>query len=358
MNRRTFMTTAAAGAFPGLLSPGCRRKHPDPTPVEGETSDDRWIRPANAEADPVWGIRGGIAVGLWPTKGPRGLIRMYTPYLGQAFPRMVNFIAVEPVVGGKRGQSELEVGLQSGRRGLEFTSNTPEEAAQGTFGTVIATTKPVAGIEMLSFYVATEPFRNGARPVLQVLFRSDRPHEVGFRIYSSQGGAQMDSCVLTATMGNYGRLRRLWLKGEVVDARKAWTDPKLDKLGFTRWRAWERERLVRTGGNVLVAATTDEADPAAAEYDQSVPKHWRFEGKPGTHYWRGPDVPGVVVRVNARPTYWGGGGPIPGGLAYENFELEAPFESGQEFWFGVTPEAPSALGFEEALGRNVTGGGA
>ena len=34
----------------------------------------------------------------------------------------------------------------------------------------------------------------------------------------------------------------------------------------------------------------------------------------------------------------GEGGPIPGGMSYENFELEAPFVQGQEFWFGVTPE--------------------
>ena len=211
-------------------------------------------------------------------------------------------------------------------------------------------------MEMLRFYVATEPFRNGARPVIRVIFRSDKPHEVGLQVHSAEGGAKMDSCVLTATMGNYGRLRRLWLRGEVVDSRKAWTDPKLDKLGFTRWRAWDRERLLKQDGKVIVAATSDEADPAKVEYDASVPKHWRFEGKPGTHYWRGPDVPGVVVRVNGRPTYWGGGGPIPGGMAYENFELEAPFAEGQEFWFGVSPWKPTEMGFDGAWEKNVTGG--
>jgi hypothetical protein len=343
MNRRTFISTTAAGAFPGLLALGCRRNAEKQRlrepPVE-------WIRPAEASADPVWGMNHDIAVGLWPTRGPGGLFRISTPYLGQAFPRMVNFIAVEPVVGGVRGQSELEVGLKSGKRGLEMTTgNTLEEAVLGTSGSAAGTIKHVDGADVLSFYLATEPFRNGARPVLEVLLSSFRPGEVGFRIHSAEGGAKMDSCVLTATMGNYGRLRRLWLKEEVVDSRKAWTDPKLDKLGFTKWRSWDRERLLRTDGKVLVAATSDEADPAAAEYDPSVPKHWRFEGKPGTHYWRGPDVPGVKVRVNARPTYWGGGGPIPGGLSYENFELEAPFESGQEFWFGVAPAEPTAMGF-------------
>ena len=30
-------------------------------------------------AEPTWGIKGGIAIGLWPHPGPRGLIRVYTP---------------------------------------------------------------------------------------------------------------------------------------------------------------------------------------------------------------------------------------------------------------------------------------
>jgi hypothetical protein len=63
----------------------------------------------------------------------------------------------------------------------------------------------------------------------------------------------------------------------------------------------------------------------------------------------------VVVRVNGRTTYWGGNAPIPGGVSYENFELEAPFTAGQEFWFGVTPEGPEALGFDPAWQKNLTG---
>jgi len=69
-----------------------------------------------------------------------------------------------------------------------------------------------------------------------------------------------------------------------------------------------------------------------------------------------PPWPGVVVRVNGRTTYWGKGGTIPGGTAYENFELEAPFAEGQEFRFGVTPDEPSTLGFDPAWGKNLTDG--
>jgi hypothetical protein len=263
---------------------------------------------------------------------------------------MVNFIAIEPVVRGVRGQSELEVGLESGKRGLEIRSgDTPADLAapRPSVNPAPGRIEQMDGVEALTFFLATEPFRNGARPVLQVAFRADRPHVVGFRVRSAEGGARMDSCVLTATMGNYGRLRRLWLRDEVVDSRTLWKAPKLDRLGFAPWRSWGRERLVRQDGQVVVAATSDEADPASASYDPAVPTHWRYEGKPATHSWRGPDVPGVVVRVNGRPTYWGRGGPIPGGMSYENFELEAPFAAGQEFWFGVTPEPPRGLGFSQ-----------
>ena len=47
------------------------------------------LRPAEGKAaEPTWGIKRGIAIGLWPNPGPRGLIRVYTPYLGQ--PRLTS----------------------------------------------------------------------------------------------------------------------------------------------------------------------------------------------------------------------------------------------------------------------------
>jgi hypothetical protein len=279
---------------------------------------------------------------------------VYAPYLGQKRPRVVNFISVEPVVKGVRAQSELDASDRDKEPGLAmWTGDTAAKAA-----TPRSPTAPARGrvgrdgeARTLTFYLATERFRNGARPVIEVVFRSDRPREVGFRLSAAAGSAAMDSCVLSATMGNYGRLRRLWLGGEVVDSRKLWPRFEPDRLGFAPWRAWGRDRLRRAHGSVVVAATSDEADPAAAEYDPKVRPHWRYEGKPATHYWRAADAKGLVARVNGRTEYWGNGGPIPGGVAYENFELEAPFADGQEFWFGVTPEGPESLGFDPATGR-------
>jgi hypothetical protein len=338
----------------------CRANDPAPEPLAEPVIDGPWLRPAQGRrAEPVWGVKGGLAVGLWPTSGPRGLLRIYAPYLGQRRPRMVNFISIEPTVRGARGQSELEVGSQGKQTGLAmWAADTP--AAAAVLGD--PTTPPpgrverLDGTQALTFCVATEPFRNGARPVVQVILRADHPHEVGLRVRAAEGSARMEACVLSATMGNYGRLRHLWLRGEVADSRKVWPDFRPDRLGFAPWRAWGRERLLKRDGFLLVAATTNESDLTRAEYDSKVPPHWRYEGKSATQYWRTADAEGAAVRVNGRTTYWGDGGKIPGGVAYENFELQVPFADGQEFWFGVTPEAPAKLGFNPDWLRNLTDG--
>jgi len=95
----------------------------------------------------------------------------------------------------------------------------------------------------------------------------------------------------------------------------------------------------------VVAATPDEPDPASAHYNAEVAPGWHYRGVRATQYWHARARPDLVVRVNGRQTYWGSRAAIPGGVAYENFELEAPFEPGQEFNFGITPEAPESLGF-------------
>jgi hypothetical protein len=73
-----------------------------------------WIRPSGAaDVKPILGIGGGMSVGLSPLPGPRGLIRIYTPYLEQPPGRIMNFIALEPIVNGRRCLSEL-----AGRGGI------------------------------------------------------------------------------------------------------------------------------------------------------------------------------------------------------------------------------------------------
>jgi hypothetical protein len=308
-----------------------------------------WIRPSGAVgAEPVWGFEKGIRVGLWPVGGPRGLIRVYAPYGGVEPPRVINFISVEPVARGSRGQSELETGLESARAGLEFrTADTMDEAAHPR-----STSNPAPGrIEMidgqatLTFFIVPEPFRNGSRPIVQVLLRKDRPREVTFRVFAAAGSAPMNACVLSATMGNYARLRRVWLWDQVAEASRVWPVFEPDALGFAPWKVWPRERLLRKGDELVVAATSDEADPELAAYEPGVNVHWHYQGRPATQYWRTGNAGGARAQVNGRITYWGSSSRIPGGVAYENFEVEAPFRAGQEFTFGVTPDGPERLGF-------------
>ena len=128
--------------------------------------------PANADAaQPVWGIEGGIAVGLWPMSGPRGLLRIHAPYLGQPVETMINFIAIEPVVGADRELSELESSVRDGVPGkamwsgddfeTEPRASEPWQPAQGRI-------MGRGDEEALVVYVFVERFANGAEPVVEL----------------------------------------------------------------------------------------------------------------------------------------------------------------------------------------------
>ena len=273
-----------------------------------------WRQPLKADDPLVWGSPGGLAVGIAPTPGPLGLLRIYAPYLSQPYPRMVNFIAIEPVVGGRRGFSELES------------------------RTMVAEKCQVRG-KTLSVRFSVETLANGAKPIIEVVFHADRPHEVALRCFAAPGSAPMERCILTATMGNYGRLRKLSLKDRVVEAKALWPTLAPDRLGFEPHRSFAAQELVTKGKDVVLAAETDEADLCAATYAPRTYHGWFYEGKPARHVWRTKNVAGLVARVNARRTYWMSDAAIPGGLAFENIELDAPFVSGQEFIFAIEPLA-------------------
>ena len=275
-------------------------------------TESRWRQPQGADDLPIWGHKEGLAVGIAPTPGPLGLLRIYAPYLNQPYPRMVNFIAVEPVVGGRRGFSELE-----------------NRAMQGFDCQVQGKT--------LSVRFSVETLANGARPIIEAVFHADRPHDVALRCFAAPGSAPMEHCILTATMSNYGRLRRLFLKDRVVEAKALWPEFAPDRLGFAPHRSFTASELVTQGREIVLAAESDEADLLAATYAPRTFKGWFYEGKPARHVWRTRNVPGLVARVNARRTYWRSDATIPGGLAFENIELDAPFVSGQEFTFAIEP---------------------
>lgn len=301
-----------------------------------------WLRPsAEFPAEPRWGFADGLQLGLYPLAGPRGLLRIYASYLGHPRDRLINFIAVEPIPAGTdaRGLSELEHSRLDDAPGKRFWSaDAPDDAtplpddrpARGVL-------EAVDGVEHLRVFVLVEPFDNGADVYIRLSFRVDRPHEVGLAAYRRDGSAALDYCILTATMGNFARLRRLQLAGRIVTPADLW--PGFSGAQFAPHARFPLAELIRdAAGDAVVWATPDEAEPQNAEYAASTADHWKYLGKRATQTWRAPSPDSrLEALVNGRHAYWASESPIPGGTSYENFEFAEPFRQGREFFFGIDP---------------------
>ncbi len=185
-----------------------------------------------------------------------------------------------------------------------------------------------------------ERFHNGAHPYLRLRFRSDHPHEVRIAAFMHDDSARIRHCVLTATMGNYARLRRLHLADRTVTSHELW--PGFHGHGFAPHKRFPLDRLMRSEeGHATIETTTDETNPQAANYAPGTFIGWKYQGLKAAQYWRCESPPDTLeVWVNARDEYWATRSPIPGGVSFENFELMAPFENGREIIFGVRPLQP------------------
>src|ERR1039458_10235056 len=147
-----------------------------------------WMHPdGSPSAKPIWGIPGGISVGLWPTPGPRGLIRIYTPYLHQSDGRIMNFIAVEPIVADVRGYSELERSedKQPGKQMWTASHVDPQNPPGPTSSPAPGTIAQDGTTQILSFYIVVERFQNGAKPIIKITLSLDRPDEVGLQTFAA-----------------------------------------------------------------------------------------------------------------------------------------------------------------------------
>ena len=180
-----------------------------------------------------------------------------------------------------------------------------------------------------------EKFDNGAHVRLVLSQRSDAPDELRLTVHAEPDSAPIQSCILTATMGNRARARQLWLKNGAVSSLKHFGD--YTGPDFTSKAFFTLSQLTRNvAGDVVAVITTDEADPSAVA--GQVPG-WEYRGAKVAQYWRKPASglsDSLQCAVNARFKYWLSQNPIPGGLAYENFELVEDFKDGQQSIFGVT----------------------
>ncbi|MEV0715029.1 hypothetical protein [Asanoa sp. NPDC050611] len=288
-----------------------------------------------AESSPRWGHADGLQIGLAPLPGPRGLLRVYAPYLGHDPDRVVNFIAVEPLPVGatERGFSELEWSALDGERGKRIGSAAEPSAAFGPLSPGV-----VSSSGELTVYLPVERFDNGAHVYVRARFSPDQPHSVAVAAFHHPDSVPLARLTLTATMGNWARLRRLSLGARTVTPAELW--PGFSGDGFTEHARFGPDSLGRdASGAVVVSATTDEASPASASYAPGTAAHWHYVGRTAVQSWRAesPD-PDLEVLVNGRACYWASSSPIPGGVSFENFEFGAAYRPGQEYVFSVTPD--------------------
>ncbi|MBO0981655.1 hypothetical protein IPV10_13965 [Microbacterium sp. SD291] len=251
----------------------------------------------------------------------------------------MNFIAVEPIPRGEteRGYSELEPStLDPGQNGKRLWS--ADDAASAERGDTPApargTIESVDGVETLTVWIGVERFDNGADVRVRVRFFADRPHEVEVAGFANAASVPLSTLVLTATMGNWARLRRLHLADRVVTPAELW--PGFSGTAFTEHGRFPLGALTRDGNAAVVSASGDEDDPWSVEYSADTATHWHFLGRRAVQTWRVEDPhPDLEVLVNARWAYWASASPIPGGPAYENFEIVEPFREGAAFRFSV-----------------------
>lgn len=281
-----------------------------------------------------------MVLAVWPSAlgegggGPRGLFRVGYSRGGRT--QLVNFIAVEPVdMAGRRGFSELERSPSDGRPGLGFAVLATTETA-GAWRTRVTSAS-------LNVAFRTDRFVNGAGILVNARFDSRRPDEIEFRVRATSDSAALHACILTATMGNFIRARELWLAGRTATAAELW--PDYHGYDFAPDRFVPLEQLARDrDGNLVVCITSNEPDPAATR--PNARPWWWYRGEPVTQYWkkpRGAWQPDLRAKVNGRYCYWQTRSPIPGGIAFENFELVERYVPDQAFVFGITRRTPREM---------------
>jgi hypothetical protein len=330
-------------------------------PVVAAAQDSQWVRPMKPGDPLVWGRRDGVVFGLFSPggiKGPRGLIRvgLFTP--GTNEPQLLNFIAVEPVIQGpgqrfdRMAFSEMEMsvldpGLRGKRMWVHPENGDNKNASAGTLKTLHVGD---ATLERLSVRIDVERFtQNGAHVYVIASIDSDHPSQLRLSTFAENDSPPIEELSLTATMGNYERLRLLWLKDHVVDSRELFANypwPLHWRLetgdDFAEKENYPLPEMLRTGdGDAIVFCTSSEFDPGKTPGNDSA--HWPYMLPKITQYWLVPGhevQPDLRVRVNARHTYWASTAPVLGGVAFENFEVRQRYVPGQTFIFGITPQEP------------------
>ena len=325
------------------------------TVLEPPVQDGIWVRPsADAPSQAIWGFADGIRVGINPPGRPRGLMYILCPYLmDEGNPRrkfdIINYIAMEPIDAPthRRGYSELEHSALDDMQGKRFiSSDTPQKPGFDKLHPARGTVAVEDGKQTLTVWIFCEKFDNGADVYVRLRFIEGEPYRFELQSFASLESVPLEKFILTATMGNKMRLRRLYAGGGVTKlSTDLWPDYK-DKW-FTDYERTPLDKMIRDrkgGAWVLAEPTETEADYAAAQFEEGTSPGWKYNGRPATQYWYSPSPdPAMEAVVNSRYTYWAIFKKIPGGVAFENFELVEPFRQGAVYYFAVDPAKPSKV---------------
>jgi hypothetical protein len=341
---RFYLALAALALATGCATPpGSYDLVPTPSPVV----TGQFFSPQTDDAPPIWGIRGGIAVGIFPAVvgfgraergGPRGLLRFGYEEDGRVY--FINFAALTPVtIEDVHGKSELDRSPNDGRPGIiieaypyafhgeveAWVDRAPPGLSQ--VGKVVHT----SGGDQLIWVLRYEEFGGGARVYVVVTIDRERPREAAFSFFTEPGSAELKGCVLSPTFGNLTRLRELELVDGTVSVEDLW--PGFSGRGFARPRFFKRSELPRDElGGLRLTAWPDEREP------------WKQGGYPHparlAQYLRlpaGEDDATVRGMVNARRYFWKTTTSVPGGPAFENIALVQRFREGQRLIYGFAP---------------------
>lgn len=314
--------------------------------------ESQWVRPLKPGDALTWGRRDGVVFGLISSggmRGPRGLIRIGIFATGSVEPQLLNFIAVEPVIKGsslrpdRMAFSELEQStLDPGQRGKRMWVHQDSAAKYADIGGRLEKLHTGSKtFERLTVRIDVERFTaNGAHVYVIASIDSLHPMEVRLTPYAEPDSGPLQELTTTATMGNFERLRLLWLKDRVIDSRTLFAE--YSGTDFIEKDNYPLGEILRTEeGDAIVFCTPSESSPRDTPGSETA--HWVYPLPRFTQYWRVPanDVqPDLRARVNARRVYWQSKTPVFGGIAFENFEVRQRYVAGQSFIFGLTQLQP------------------
>lgn len=282
--------------------------------------------------------------------GPRGLIRVGIYQSGEKRPQLVNFIAIEPVMAGPGSRfdrmafSELKLSkMDAGQRGKRLTVRQTSDAKDTYRGELKELSLRRSGtIEQLCVPIDVERFlANNAHVSVKACMFSNHSEKLQLCVEGYPDSPPIEELTLTAIMGNFEKLRVLWLKDRLIKSLELYVDYGGDN--FVERETYPVDEMLRLeGGQVIVLATSDDAHPSEI-FSTTAAQHWRYPLPRLIQYWKvnTSDIePDLRVRVNGRRVYWASHDPIPEGAAFENFEVRQRCKAGQTFVFGLTPKEP------------------